>query len=182
MFEQPPLERPRVVVGRQPVPARLVQRPEHLAVHVELQLVGRRVAEAHRLRASVAGQMHGLPLGRAPAAVGRIQHLQLRRMIGDRAHEPVAPARGFVAIAAAHQRTQREARIAQPAEPVVPVALAAEALGSELVGAATMPPVRTLDSSFTVISARSIASRCGPFAALQSDQPRQNACVSCNDA
>jgi hypothetical protein len=54
--------------------------------------------------------------------------------------------------------------------------------GSEPVGAATMPPVRTLDGSFTVISARSIASRYGPCAALQADQSRQNACVSPNDA
>ena len=43
------LQRPRVVVGGQPVRARLVQGVHHLAVDVELELLVSRVADAHRL-------------------------------------------------------------------------------------------------------------------------------------
>jgi len=42
------LQRPRVIVSREPVAARLVQRVHHLAVGVELELLVRRVADAHR--------------------------------------------------------------------------------------------------------------------------------------
>ena len=51
-----PLQRPGVVVGRQAVGACLVQRVHHLAVHVELELLVRGVADANRRRACVPGQ------------------------------------------------------------------------------------------------------------------------------
>ena len=47
----------------------------------------------------------------------------------------------LVVIAGVHQRQQRERGVAQPAVAIVPVAHAADASGSDVVGAATMPPV-----------------------------------------
>ena len=47
----------------------------------------------------------------------------------------------LVVIAGEEQRVQRERGVAQPAIAVVPVAHAAGCSGSEVVAAATMPPV-----------------------------------------
>ena len=90
-LEQVPLQRPRVVVGVEAVHARLVQRVHHLAVHVELELLVRRVADPHRARACVAGQPVELVLGDAPLAADAVEDLRLRRVAGDRAQQPVAP-------------------------------------------------------------------------------------------
>ena len=65
-----------VVVGGQPVDARLVQRVDHLAVHVELELLVRGVADAHRRRALVAGQPVELALGEPPLARDAVHDLQ----------------------------------------------------------------------------------------------------------
>ena len=65
----------------------------------------------------------------------------LRGLARDRAQQPVAPGVRLVVVARVHQREQRQRRIAQPAEAIVPVADAAECSGSDVVGAATMPPV-----------------------------------------
>ena len=75
----PLLERPRVAVGREPVPARLVQRVDQLAVHVELKLLVRRVADPDRLRAGVPGQPVELVLVDPPLAGDAVEDLQLRR-------------------------------------------------------------------------------------------------------
>ena len=69
----------------------LIQRVDDLAVHVELELLGSRVADAHRLRPLVPRQPGNLPL-REPALAGRAVHdLQLVGLPGGGAQEPSAP-------------------------------------------------------------------------------------------
>ena len=109
--------------------ARLVERVHHLAVDVELQLRRGGVADAHRLRALVAGEPGELQFRQAALAGDAVHDLHLRRAAGDRAHQPVAPGARLVVVAGVHQREQRERGVAQPAVAVVPVAHAADLLG-----------------------------------------------------
>ena len=119
---------PAIGVALQAALARLVERVEDLAVDVELELLHRRVADAHGLRVLVAGQPVELDLGQHALPGDAVEDVRLLRVAGDRAHEPVAPGAGLVDVAAVHERDEGEGRIAQPAEPVVPVAHAAEIL------------------------------------------------------
>ena len=105
--------------------ARLMQRVHHFAENIELQLVMRRVADAHRLRVGVARQPRHFPFGQPPLAANAVHDLNLARTAGRRAQEPVAPHLRLVVVAAVHQRQQRQRRVAQPAVAVVPVAHAA---------------------------------------------------------
>jgi len=59
------LELPRFLLGVEPLAPRDVQRVEHLAVHVELELVDGGVPDAHRPRAVVARQPRDLVFGDA---------------------------------------------------------------------------------------------------------------------
>ena len=110
------------------VHARLMQHVHHLAVHVELELLVRRVADAHRARARVAGEPRQLVLGDAALPADAVEDLRLRRIAGDRAQQPVAPRARLVGETGVEQRVERERRVAQPAVAVVPVALAADPL------------------------------------------------------
>ncbi len=127
--EQRALQRPCVVGGREPRLAADVQAVEHLAPHVELELLGRRVADAHGRRALVPGQPVDGELGDTTAAVDAVHDLQVGRVAGDRTQQPLAPRARLGHVAGAEQRLQRERGVAQPAEAVVPVAGAAELLG-----------------------------------------------------
>ena len=118
----------RSSLAREPAAPRQVQRVHHLAVDVELQLAVRGVADAHRLRALVAGEPRHLPFGQAPLAGDAVHDLHLVGAAGDGAQQPVAPRLRLLVVAGVHQREQRERRVAQPAEAVVPVARAAELL------------------------------------------------------
>lgn len=62
------LDRPCGFVGLQAADAREVQRVHHFAIDVDLQLVDRAVADAHRRRALVARQPRDFPLGQAALA------------------------------------------------------------------------------------------------------------------
>ena len=100
-----------------------------LAVDVELQLVGGRIADAHGMGALVARKPRHLPLGQAPLAGDAVHDLHLVGRARERAQQPVAPRLRLLVVARVHQRLQREGRVAQPAVAVVPVARTAELLG-----------------------------------------------------
>ncbi|GJE46333.1 hypothetical protein AEGHOMDF_5536 [Methylobacterium soli] len=109
--------------------ARLIERVEHLAVDVELELLRGRVADAHGPRALVARQPVELDLGQQALARDAVEDVGLLGVAGHRPQEPVSPGARLLDEARIHQRQQREGRVAQPAEPVVPVAHAPELLG-----------------------------------------------------
>ena len=175
VVEHRALQRPRVRVLGEPHVTGLVQRVEHLAVHVELELAVGGVADPHRRRSLVARQPADLVLAEAALAGGAVHDLQLRGIAGDRAQQPVAERARLVGVARAHQRVDRERRVAQPAVAVVPVADAADATrASEVVGAATIPPLGAKVSAFSVMRERCTRSRQSPVVgascAVQSSQ------------
>ncbi len=100
-----------------------------LAVDVELQLFGRRVADAHRPRIGVAAQPRRLELRHAALAAQTVQNLDLARVAGDRPQQPAAPGERLFLETRVQQRDEDEGRVAQPAVAIVPVAHAAERLG-----------------------------------------------------
>ena len=102
---------------------------EHLAVHVELELLVRGVADAHRRRPLVAGQPGNLVLVSRRSPAGPYMICRSRGLAGDGAQQPVAPRLRLLLVAGVDEREQRERRVAQPAEAVVPVADAADPLG-----------------------------------------------------
>ncbi len=89
----------------------------------------RRIADAHRARILVAGEVRDLPLGQPPLARDAVHHADLFRPSGDHARQPVAPVLRLVVVAGIHQREQRQRRVAHPAVAVIPVALAADEFG-----------------------------------------------------
>jgi hypothetical protein len=123
------LQAPCVVLVGEARVARRVQAVEHLAVHVELELPGGLVADAHRRRPLVAGEPVELGLGQPPAPGQRVHDLQVGGVAGDRAQQPVAPRAGLAGVPGARERLQREGGVPEPAVAVVPVAGAADLLG-----------------------------------------------------
>src|SRR2546430_4426645 len=88
----------------------LIQRVDDLAVHVELELLGSRVADAHRLRPLVPGQPGNLPL-REPALAGRAVHdLQVVGLAGGGAQEPSAPRLRLLLVPRVQKGEKREDR------------------------------------------------------------------------
>ena len=104
-------------------------RVQHRAVDVVLALVERAVADAHRARAGVAGQVVARRLGQVATPVDAVHDLQRAVVVGlevaDELHELV----GLPVEVEPVQRLQRERRVAHPRVAVVPVALAARRLG-----------------------------------------------------
>ena len=141
MLQHRAFQRPGALVEFQLGHARLMKRVDQFAVDVELQLGVRGVADPNRLRAFVAGQPAGLPFQQAPLAHDAVHDLHVGRRSGHRAQQPIVPGGGFLGVAAVHQRQQRKGGVAQPAKAVIPVSRAPSFSGSEVVGAATMPPV-----------------------------------------
>lgn len=74
------LERPARTFGRDALSPRLVERVEHLAVNVELQLRERGVPDPHRSRVLVSGQPVDRPLVEATIAFDAVHRLQLARI------------------------------------------------------------------------------------------------------
>ncbi len=123
------LHLPRGFRERQPRVTGQVQAGQHLSPHVELPLLRRAVAGAHRLRPGEPGQpVEGL-LGDPAPPVDPIHDPQLVGPSRGRADQPLPPGLGLLEIPAVQQRLQGEGRVAQPAVPVVPVALPADLLG-----------------------------------------------------
>ena len=106
----------------------LVHRVQHLAVHVELELLRRRVADAHRLGPLVAGQPVQLHLRQPPLAGQAVHDVRRGGVAGHRPMQPRPPGVRLLEVAAAHQGHEREGGVAQPAVAVVPVAHAADLL------------------------------------------------------
>ena len=120
-----------------------MHRVDDLAIDVELKLLVRGIADADRRDAFIAGQPGKLHLGE-PALAGQAVHdLHLRRLAGDGAQQPVAPGSRLPRREPGnHQRVEGEGCVAKPAIAVIPVARPADlSPGSEVVGAATIPPV-----------------------------------------
>ena len=115
---------------RQPLRVARVEqdRVEHRAEDVVLALVEGAVADPHRPRAGVAGEVVARRLGQVAAAVDPVHDLQravLGRLdVGDELHELV----GLPVEVEPVERLQREGRVAHPGVAVVPVALAARRL------------------------------------------------------
>ena len=116
---------------RQPLAAAGVQqdRVQRGAEHVVLALVEGAVADTHRARPDVAGEVVARRLGEVAAAVDAVHDLQravgVGLEVGDELHVLV----GLPVEVQPVQRLQRERRVADPREAVVPVALAAGRLG-----------------------------------------------------
>ena len=107
-----------------------VQPVQHLAPDVELELVGGGVADPDRRGALVPGQPVAARYSgsrRSPSSA--VHDLQVGRVAGDGAQQPLPPGPGLVVVTGAEQRLQGEGGVAQPAVAVVPVAGAAELLG-----------------------------------------------------
>ena len=96
---------------------------------VELELLARFVADAHRLRVLVAGQPVELDLGEPPFAADAVHDLELAGVAGDGSLQPTLPGARFFAVAAQQQGLQGERGVTQPGVAVVPVAHAAELFG-----------------------------------------------------
>src|SRR5207237_1069567 len=86
------------------------QRVHHLAVHVELELVHRRVADADGPGALVAGQPVQLAFFDAALARRPVQRLQLGRVAGDGPPQPLPPRRRLLGQPAEQQRACRPSR------------------------------------------------------------------------
>ena len=130
--DQPDEVRARVVGDRLAVLVVEVDRVHQLAVDVELELVYGGVADAHRARAAVAGEVVG------SVSSGSSWRPSMPYMIWsepsgfelvaarlDPAHERA----GLVGVAEPHEGVERERRVADPGVAVVPVAHAADLLG-----------------------------------------------------
>jgi len=105
-------ERPLVLVGGQPEAPGVEEQIDDLAVHVELELTVRAVAEPHGLGALVAAEPIEVALGNPALPEEAVHDLQLARVARDRAQQPPAPALGGSPFARAHQRVERERRVA----------------------------------------------------------------------
>ena len=103
-------------------------RVQHRAEDVVLALVERAVADPHRVRALVAGELVARGLGQVAPAVDAVHDLQravgVGLEVGDELHELV----GLPVEVEPVQRLQRERGVAHPRVAVVPVALAARRL------------------------------------------------------
>jgi hypothetical protein len=106
-----------------------IQSVEDLAIHIELCLLHRGIADPHRPRAFVPGQPWHLPLRQPPLAPKPVHDLQLVRAAGDGPQQPIPPCAGLVIKSRMHQSQQREGGVAQPAVAVVPISRAADLLG-----------------------------------------------------
>ena len=126
--QQGPLHVPGRVAGLHARFPGQVQTVEHLAPHVELQLVGGGVPDPDGAAVPIPGQPRYLGLGDAPPTVEPVHDLQLVGVAGDRADQPLAPGARLLHVSRPQQRLQGERRVAQPTEAVVPVAGAAEFL------------------------------------------------------
>jgi hypothetical protein len=116
-------------------------RVQDLAVHVELPLAGRGVADSDGTRVLVPRKPIQLVLGEPPLAAQAVHDLEVVRVAGDRTEQPVPPTGGRADVSGGHQCVEKERAVPQPAIAIVPVRTPPRNSGSEVVGAATMPPV-----------------------------------------
>src|SRR5882724_9043700 len=98
---------------------------------------------------AVDGEDHRQPLSRVRAQVRTILN-------------PIDKTRGFRSEANAQKRVNRKGRVAQPGIPIIPIARPTDHFGKTVVGAATMAPVGSNVSSFSISADRSTSSRQRP--------------------
>ncbi len=122
------LQRPRLGGLRQAALPCEVQCIHDLAVHVELALPERRIADPHRAGTVVSGQPVGLPFEQMPFPVDAIHDLQIRGISRHGTHQPRAPGRGLFDAPVVVQGQEDERGVAQPAVPVIPVPVPAQHL------------------------------------------------------
>src|ERR1041384_8235889 len=79
----------------------LPHRGEHFAINIELELVGSRIADAHRPGVLIAGQPRNLIFNKSAFAAHAVDRLHLRWASCDRAQQPLAPRGGFLQISRA---------------------------------------------------------------------------------
>ncbi len=141
-LDQCPLQVPHRPAGHAVELTGRVQGRHDLAVHVELVLPRRRVADADRLGVLVATQPVHLPLVEAALAGRAVHDLQARHVPGGGPEQPVPPGHRLLVVAAPHEGLERQGRVAQPAVPVVPVAVAPDRLGERGRGSGHHAPGR----------------------------------------
>ncbi len=118
---------------------RVAQHPgavEHVAEHVELLLAPRRVADAHRGRAAMAGEVRELVLVQGALALDAEEDLDVVLVAAahGRAGDPLEVAQRLVAAGRGGERGRRHRRVAQPDVAVVPVRGPALLLGQRRRG------------------------------------------------
>src|SRR5579859_4803709 len=108
VIEEDPLQSPRTLLVTEAVRARLVQRVQNLPEHVELDLLARRIPDAHGRGALVAREPRQLELGQAPLARNAVHDLDVGGIAGDGAQEPRAPGARFLFVVSVEEREQRQ--------------------------------------------------------------------------
>ena len=127
--QQAPLQRPSLLRRFELTHAPLVECVEHLAVHVQLELIRSCVAHTNRFRSFVARQPVECQFEQPALAGDAVHDLQRRRVAGSGAEQPDPPGTRLLEIAGVQEGEQRQGGVSQPAVTVVPVALAADLLG-----------------------------------------------------
>jgi hypothetical protein len=84
---------------------------DYLAVHVQLELRGGRVADAYRLRPSKTWQPVNVPLGQALLARNAVHDLWIGPIGRGRAEEPTPPLECLLQVSGIDQRPQRQRRV-----------------------------------------------------------------------
>ena len=156
-------QRPRVAVEREAGPRGLPHDVGELAVHVELQLRVRGIADAHRPGALAAGSQSSVSSvrRRSPPTPYMICSASGRRRPRG---APTAEARRLFAVAADSSAAKREAsRRASSSTGSPSCGCRRSVSGSDVVGAATMPPVGSYVRHSSVSSERTTSSWCGPL-------------------
>ena len=105
------------------------RRVEQVPVGIELELLGGRVADAHRLRSAIPVQPVEVPFGDVALASDPVHDLEILSPARGGAFDPTHERVGFLGVAEREQRVEVECGVAQPAVPVVPVANASDRFG-----------------------------------------------------
>ncbi|MCY1439855.1 hypothetical protein D9M71_561070 [compost metagenome] len=120
---------PALVGNRFAVFVDQVNRVHQLAENVELDLGVGQVADAHRRRAAVPGQVREFDFRQFLAAVDAIQDIEFHRFalaIADPSAQPAHVGVGLFGETQAHEGIDGEGRVADPGVAVIPVAFSAE--------------------------------------------------------
>ena len=99
------------------------------AVDIELELLVGGVANAHGAAVFVALEPGQLHFRQEPVPGYAVHNLEVRRLPGDGAQEPVLPVLGLLRVSRNLERVEGEGGVAKPAVAVVPVADAADRFG-----------------------------------------------------
>ena len=106
LIDERGLDRPALLVLVPTLRARVLKGDHDLAEDVRLLLVDGAVADAHRPRIRVPGQMVEFTLGQLAPTVDRVHDLHVLGITGEGTHEPLAPLDRRVDVAGAQQRLE----------------------------------------------------------------------------